>query len=213
MEGVNRFALIVRPKRRYLEWANRLDDGPRLSVDQLSSLTEVYLLDATDSEADREQLIDEYADEIWEQQLDQWSTDEATWPVNRTPHTLRDWFELTFVDMVFDADPDIDWHEPIPDDEIVAEQSRTCQWCRRVQAEDESVVTLSITLPDDHPARSLALPFIPIEIGGEPRIAVAARAGSEMARSGKHLLFAFCSDECAEALRQAIVRERSALLS
>ena len=72
-----------------MEWANRLDDdGPRLTLDEMPALTEVYLVDATDSEADREELIDRYAEEIWDQQLDQWSTDETQWPVNRTPHTL-----------------------------------------------------------------------------------------------------------------------------
>lgn len=47
MEPVNRFALIVKPKRRYMEWANALpDDGPRLTVAELPTLTEVYLVDA-----------------------------------------------------------------------------------------------------------------------------------------------------------------------
>lgn len=125
MEPINRFALIVRPKRRYMEWANAVDtDGPRLTLDELPSLTEVYLLDATDSEADREELIDVYAEEIWEQQLDGWSTDETQWPVNRTPHALRDWFDLTFVDMVFDADnpglgatPAFVWQRLLAEDE------------------------------------------------------------------------------------------------
>lgn len=214
MEGVNRFALIVKPKRRFMEWANALDDGPPLTLDGLASLAEVYLLDATDSEAHREELIDCYADEIWEQQLYQWHTDEAQWPINRTPHTLRDWFDITFVDMVFDADPDVEWHEPVyDDDELIELQARTCQWCRKVSDEDQSVVTLTISLPESDPVRISGLPCVPLEIAGEVRFAVAAREGSEMAQQGKHLLLAFCSEQCAEELRQVILRERAALLS
>jgi hypothetical protein len=48
MEIVNRFALIVRPKRRFLEWANALDDeGSRLTIESLSGLTEVHLVEST----------------------------------------------------------------------------------------------------------------------------------------------------------------------
>ena len=64
MEPVNRFALIVRPKRRFMEWANALESGGRsLMQDELAGYSEVYLLDATDADADREELIDTYADE------------------------------------------------------------------------------------------------------------------------------------------------------
>jgi hypothetical protein len=79
--------------------------------------------------------------------------------------------------------------------------------------EDDAVVTLSISLPENDPLRTSQLPCVPIEIAGAPRFAVAAREGSEMARAGKHLLLAFCSDQCADQLRQAIMRERAALLS
>lgn len=94
MEVVNRFALVVRPKRRYLEWANALEhEQAPLTVDALPGLTQIVLVEADVEEPDREALIETYADQIWEEQLFAWWTDEADWPKNRTPHTLRDWFE------------------------------------------------------------------------------------------------------------------------
>lgn len=209
MEPINRFALIVRPKRRYMEWANGLDtDGPRLTVDELPSLTEVYLLDATDSEADREELIDTYAEEIWEQQLDEWSTDETTWPVNRTPHTLRDWFDLTFVDMVFDADPDVEMSEPDlfdPEAEL-----RVCQWCHEETAPEQPTFTLSLTLQADAHLDEPDEILVPLMIGESVRFAVRAQLGSEAAASGHDLILGCCSEACVNELRAAFDRDRAA---
>ena len=212
MNTVNRFALIVRPKRRYLEWANQFD-GPKLTADELPSLTEVYLVDATDSEADREELIDVYAEEIWEQQLDQWHTDETAWPKNRTPHTLRDWFDVTFVEMVFDADPDVEWQGPLDDAAMADAEIRTCQWCHHVSAPDDPIVTLAMKLPSDDPALHHEGSVLPMMIAGELRMAIRAQPGSQMSAEGQHLMLAFCSEACATAMREAILRERGALLS
>ena len=44
MELLNRAALIVTPKRRFLEWVNRLPDAGRpLTIDEARSLRMVYL--------------------------------------------------------------------------------------------------------------------------------------------------------------------------
>ena len=214
MEPLNRFALIVRPKRRYLEWANTLrekDERP-LTLEQLSGFQEVYLLDASDPDVDREDVIDRYADEIWEQQLSGWTSDEDAWPSNRTPHTLRDWFELLFVEMVFDADPEVDWLEPESDAAAVEAESRICQWCHTVVEDDEPVLSVSFTLPDVDKEAS-ADPLVPVMIGGKPRIAIRAQPGSEAARAGHDLIFTFCSETCVNEMRDALQRERAALLS
>lgn len=209
MEPLNRFALIVRPKRRYMEWANALDaDGPRLSRDELPSLTEVYLLDATDSEADREELIDTYAEEIWEQQLEAWSIDQTVWPVNRTPHTLRDWFDLTFVDMVFDADPDVEMSESdLLDPEA---ELRICQWCQHEIAAEHPIFTLSLTLQADPPPHMHDEILVPMMIGGSVRFAVRAQPGSEAAASGLDFILGCCSESCVTELRSAFDRDRAA---
>ena len=214
MEPLNRFALIVRPKRRYLEWANTLrekDESP-LTLEQLSGFQEVYLLDASDPDVDREDVIDRYADDIWEQQLSGWTSDEAAWPSNRTPHTLRDWFELLFIEMVFDADPEVDLFEPESDAAAVEAESRICQWCQTVVEDDEPVLSLSFTLPEVA-KESTADPLVPVMIGGKPRIAIRAQPGSEAARAGHDLIFTFCSETCVNEMRDALRRERAALLS
>ena len=198
-----------------MEWANALESGGRpLTQDELAGYSEVYLLDATDRDADREELIDTYADEIWEQQLSGWWTDDAEWPKNRTPHTLRDWFEMTLVDMVFDADPDVEWDEPeLTEAEVAAAEIRVCQWCDKAAGEDDPVITLSFKLRDGDPLKNAGDPLVPIAIAGKVRIAVASQPDSEAAREGYDLMLTFCSESCASEVREALRRERGAALS
>lgn len=218
MEPINRFALVVRPKRRYLEWANSLRKAGegRLTVEELAGFQEVYLLDASEPDLQREAIIDRYADEIWDQQLSAWASEEADWPPNRTPHTLRDWFELLFVDMVFDADPEIDWSETEPfesEAEAAQAESRICQWCQTVTDDDQPIVTLSFKLPSEPPVTPGTDVLVPLVIAGTVRIAIRAQPDSEAARAGHDLILTFCSDHCASEMRAALERERGARLS
>lgn len=215
METVNRFALIVRPKRRFLEWANALEDaGMRLTMESLPGLTEVHLVEATFEAPDREALIDEYADDMWEQLLFGWSTDEDTWPQNRTARTFRDWFDVTVVDGVFDADADAEWDVVDADAEDEVEKALTeCAWCgAQIDAEQE-VATLSMTLSEHDPLKVGENQVILIPVGGRDRRAVVARPGSDMARDGRDLAFTMCSERCANAMKNVLERERSAQLS
>jgi len=51
MELLNRTALIVTPKRRFLEWVNRLPEaGTPLTIDEAKSSRMVYLLATGDDE-------------------------------------------------------------------------------------------------------------------------------------------------------------------
>ena len=214
MEIVNRFALIVRPKRRFLEWANALDlEGPRLTIESLPGLTEVHLVEATFEAPDREALIDEYADAMWEQFLFGWSTDEDTWPQNRTAHTFRDWFDVTVVDGVFDADADSEW-DVVDDAEDDVENALTeCAWCGAQIDDEQEVATLFMTLAENDPIKFGENEVILVPVGGRDRRAVVARPGSDMAREGRDLAFTMCSERCAKAMKNVLERERSAQLS
>ena len=79
------------------------------------------------------ELIDIYWEEIFDDSLDGWTHDESLWPVNRTPHVFRDWFEVDCIDGVADADPD----EPV----TILELSRTsCAVCGADLAADATAV-------------------------------------------------------------------------
>ncbi len=61
MEPINRTALLVTPKRRFVEWVNALPEiGPPLKAEEISSLRSVYLVATGDLESDLQDLIDTY---------------------------------------------------------------------------------------------------------------------------------------------------------
>lgn len=212
MEPVNRFALIVRPKRRYMEWANSLDDSEgQLTLESLPGMTEVYLVESSTEAPDRESLIETYADQIWETQLEGWSTDEETWPRNRTAHTLRDWFDVAVTDSVFDAEPFTPIYRDDLDDVDIA--LTECAWCGAELDPEKEIVSLSLTLGPNDPLRDENLETIPIPVAGRDRIAVVAQRDSDASREGHDLFFTLCSETCADEMRAAMERERGAQLS
>lgn len=55
-----------------------------------------------DSEAGTDKLLDSCFAAIFEQELESWCLDRTAWPEPRTLRLFRDWFELTFYDLVED---------------------------------------------------------------------------------------------------------------
>ena len=123
MEPLNRIALLVTPKRRFMEWANRLPDtGEPLRPEELPSLGTVYLIAGGALSPDLQEMIDVYREELFEEFLASWVTDESQWPANRTSHTFRDWFSVELIESVTDLDP----REPIMVSEAVRTQCAMC---------------------------------------------------------------------------------------
>jgi hypothetical protein len=102
-----------------------------MSTTEMKQWRSVFLVAVGDEAPNVEELIDEYCDEFFEHCLAEWCTDDALWPVNRTPHVFRDWLQVESVDSVWDADP----LEPL----LVSERALThCAGCDQ-PLEDEVV--------------------------------------------------------------------------
>ncbi len=213
MEVVNRIALIVRPKRRYLEWIRR-SNGPRVTEEMLPSFETVYLLEGESEAADLQELIDEYADELFEHQLEQWSENEDLWPPNRTPHVFRDWFDARVIDLVCDADPDAPWSLlELDDDEEgdVDAQWSTCAWCGgSIEGE---VLTITGRLPQPHQVEGIESGTFEVPLGDRTVVGLMSAPDSEARKAGADFLFVFCGEACGLAFKAAWNRERGALLS
>jgi hypothetical protein len=219
MEPLNRVALIVRPKRRYKEWADSVatgDDDPIFDLDEARLTPTVYLV-AAQSEHGLEDLIDEYAADIFETQLEQWHLRQADWPVNRSPHVFRDWFDVTLADWVSDLDPG----EPLdlePEDYEDAEMiealrsnpdaALTCSWCAAEIGLDGPITTLSLKgerRPHPEPA------VIELTVADRVFNAIVPSDASEAGRQGVTAFVVFCGDDCGGAFHDAWVKERGAL--
>jgi len=106
---VNRCVLIVKPKQPFLRWAKNLPDPGNITLERLREDTTAYLLPEYEADQDRDALLGELYDEIFEEQLRGWWTDESTYPANRTLQKFREWFDVEFHSMVLDlGDSDLE---------------------------------------------------------------------------------------------------------
>lgn len=97
---INRGALTVRHKQPYIDWAASLDDSgilPRVDGEKT-----VYLIRNWFDEKDQEEIVELYYEDLFENALWMWHTDESTWPKNRDLKTFHEWFSLEFHSMVED---------------------------------------------------------------------------------------------------------------
>jgi hypothetical protein len=124
VELLNRTAVIVTPKRRFLEWVNRLPDaGKPLTIEDAGSLRIVYLAATGYDTPEASEIIDTYYEELFEDSLHGWTDDESLWPPNRTSHVFRDWFHVDCIDGVADADPS----EPLTIRELARTRCAACE--------------------------------------------------------------------------------------
>ncbi len=70
----------VRPKQAYVDWANSIeDDRPRVDVAFQRKQPHVYLVEAIELLCEFAQLIDDYWEPIFYEQLDGWMRDPECW--------------------------------------------------------------------------------------------------------------------------------------
>ena len=104
MEMLNRSAVIVRPRRPYLEWARR-DDAEGLAETVFETFhTEptVYLLPEYEDPPSQHEVLKEFWPRLFEAMLAGWVTDEGLWPKDRTFEMFCDWFEVQMSSIVQD---------------------------------------------------------------------------------------------------------------
>ena len=222
MELLNRGALIVRPKRRLVDWVNGLPlKGSKLTLEKARSQPTVFLVEAPERLVDdASSLIDLYADELFEELLAAWIRDEEHWPPNRTPHVFRDWFDVEFIDLVLDVEdelPLLEDDEDLIDEELIEELRERalyeCAWCHA--ALEEETERFAVGLHHDRLEELAGLegqPF-PVPLSRGPIIGIVTMPDSDARKEGKHIVFTLCSERCGSELKQAFEAERGARLS
>jgi hypothetical protein len=112
---LNRDLLIVRYKQPFVDWINEADprpDGHRITLEVANEDSPAYLIHEFASEEFESWLEGCYV-QLFENILDEWYTDPALWPQDRTLDLLKAWCDLEVHSMVLDC---VD--EPLLDDEI-----------------------------------------------------------------------------------------------
>ena len=95
---VNRWAILVKARQPYVDWANSLDDdGPTTTLEEARSNSTMYLVHEHEG-ASLHELIDEwYWEALFDLELVSWMRDTSTWPDNRSADMFYEWFEVELV--------------------------------------------------------------------------------------------------------------------
>jgi hypothetical protein len=107
MEMLNRSAVIVKPRQPCLDWTRR-DDNEGLAETVFKTLHEeptVYLLPEFEDPETQREVLEEFWPDLFEALLEGWSTDERSWPKNRTFETFQECFEIHISSIVRDLYP------------------------------------------------------------------------------------------------------------
>jgi hypothetical protein len=209
---LHRFALTITRKQPYADWANRVSDAEPDSVAYTDELPRtIYLVPAIGSPNVLE-LLDEFWSDIFEEELDAWSEDEATWPEARTRELFDVWFDVELTDTVVDLAPD----EPLTeaDMELAAlnDALHHCAWCDLELEPDEGRrVGFKVTDRQRFASREgLALSLLVED--EHVMTGILATRDSDAAAAGDDLIFRACTSRCEKLIRKKVPRALRRLL-
>jgi len=100
---VNRSAIVVKPKQPFLDWLHAADHTSlELTLFNLTREPTIYLMPECDTDQEVAEVLRELCEEIFEEQLAGWYTDESTWPRDRSFDVFCLWFDFQHHSMLFD---------------------------------------------------------------------------------------------------------------
>lgn len=103
MNHINRSVVVVKPKQPFLDWTQSLPDPlENLTLEQLHNDCHAYLFPHWDTPEDREELLAEVVDFLFDLELFGWHRDEREFPPNRTLAMFHEWFDVEFHSVVVD---------------------------------------------------------------------------------------------------------------
>ena len=104
MRTVNRSAIVIRPKRPYLEWAFSLEENPPDMIEHLQTRISVYLVAEDPAGKSESAPIQNYFQEIFALELEAWDTREEVWPDTSDYRLFQNWFEVEVESVVVDLE-------------------------------------------------------------------------------------------------------------
>jgi len=100
---LNRSIIIIKVKEPFLNWLRSLPEPEnKITIDEINFDNSVYLLPEYEMDDEREEILEDYYDIIFEDQLADWWTDSAIWPKTRNLSTFKKWFTIEFHSLVLD---------------------------------------------------------------------------------------------------------------
>lgn len=101
MKTINRMVVTLIPRQLYIDWANGFDDGgPKIDAESVYA-TSILIPDSYD-EFNYEVYLKRHYKELFETELESWSTDPGSWPKKRDYRTFLKWFRVVPSDSVLE---------------------------------------------------------------------------------------------------------------
>ncbi len=108
---INRCAVTIRAKEPVLAWLHSLPDYDDMTLNEVNQETTVYLLPVYEDDAEKDGLLDQYYDLLFDEELAGWWMNEDDWPKNRNLKMFNLWFGVEFHSVVVDLE-----EAPLKDD-------------------------------------------------------------------------------------------------
>jgi len=98
-ESINRNAVLVKAKKPFYDWINYVDpEFPVIDNDEGT----VYLIKEMETKEKIENWLKRNFAEIFENELNDYHTDENDWPQKRTYKVFKEWFSVEISSMIVD---------------------------------------------------------------------------------------------------------------
>jgi len=216
MPFLYRTAVTVIRKQPYVDWANSFDDGgPELTNELADDRRTVYLVGESDGRPDLRRLLDDYWEEIFEEELAMWMEAEDDWPASRTREMFDAWFDAEITDAVIDLVPE----QPLTQTDVeladLSEAFHLCAWCD-VAIEESQGRFVAFKLPQrDRFAHRAGLTLSLLVGHGRTIMGAVTPEDSKEAADGDDIVFRACSSRCEKAIRKVVpkaLRKATAML-
>jgi len=102
MSEVNRCVAIIMAKQPFIDWLKSLPEPTEITIDQANLDNTAFLLQECGETNQSLEIIEDYYELIFEEQLFNWWTNQKHWPKNRDFKTFLEWFDVRLHSMVFD---------------------------------------------------------------------------------------------------------------
>jgi hypothetical protein len=100
-ENINRSALVLKPKKPFIDWIKNLDD--QFEINEIIEDPDIYLLPDFEEVQQMVNWLKKNYDMIFIDQMNNWYTDETLWVTNRTFKLFKEWFDFSLHTMILDT--------------------------------------------------------------------------------------------------------------
>ena len=104
---INRSLVLLRHTQTFLGWIKGVDTDPTLTLEVLNDDSEAFLIPGDTvilNETDALRWVEAHWSVLFDHMLNEWVTDEETWPKKRSLKMFRQWFTIEYHSMVWDLD-------------------------------------------------------------------------------------------------------------